>query len=597
MLFFSFEDSIKQLILNFMSKDPKSDIFTKLQDQLSKVQEAEEKAVIIFEFLDENGPKTLESEEFAKIIKDNSLHKENPFINALFEDEEEEIDINIDDKTFATFANNLYPDEKESSSRIELFRDLILSKSYGFNKKHRAKVIKDFISGIKDDEAVFGLINELCFENDGKPIFDNIDFLNLVQGRLPSLYASIDELLSQHNIAQVTKPEKIQQLVQKFDAKQQASTPEELQSFFQNFTLSDLFSFYAVISDIEEFKNIITQDFITKISQHFKITDNKAFFNPRELSTALSLMSDEVKYPKFEVLCDYFYQLVPELMEIENYQIKFDEDHVTQEREREGLNKKFKELLQNKNPQDEETIEFFAKILSIENFDEAVNEEEQGNLTTFFKVNKTQLAILFARENGIEDFHKTLSSAGDYCAANMGSQFQLALHANLLQDRPKEDQILYRVTAAMIREILNQGQDVIDIQSNPLLNESVRNHSINPQGMKERVKEDLEPFEITQMMVDLAKGNKDLILLDGNSMKEIIAHAILAKVSEIIQHPSLAKFQEKCDRLQEFRCTSSGSESDTEEALESKTQEEHNPGPGVSKPKHNSLQSNQILRE
>ena len=190
--------------------------------------------------------------------------------------------------------------------------------------------------------------------------------------------------------------------------------------------------------------------------------------------------------------------------------------------QQEDLNKLFRSLLEQDNPNEDGVAEFFSTALSIDLVD---IDNNKGKLTQFFNANKKELAYFFAG-GGLGELAGIMISLRDGCSKNIGTQFTTLLYQSLLKDNPSDPILFQLLRLTIIPTILNKhGGDVIGNENNPLSNITIKSYFLSPEAL---IKEIAKSFYNPEMKEAIIKDSWEFIgrVLGDDDLKTIIGDKI-----------------------------------------------------------------------
>ena len=366
-------------------------------------------------------------------------------------------------------CKDLYP--LNELLQTELLQVLISSQndeSLNANKES----LKSFIGGLHEDDYAA----EILSAAEQKIEITPLEILEIAKGRLDKKYQSIISTLNTQSLEQSFVEEGLKTLTETF-----SNIPEGT-------TVSDIFCYYNLKQDFAAFISLLQPSAALAMSENFSPSDQSPYISEKEFAKLKTLLETDPNHkfelPSLSILGEYLNGVVTNkigsthlneekinqfrfgksvLLEanyFEEEESKFDsygeEESKDNFSKTEALADHFKSLLNDQDPSVENVINFFTKALGNE---EEILQGQSQKLTTFFAANKNLLAILFAKDGGLDQFARIAAELTQGCVANIATQFRNALYASLLEDSHANQALFGLFQEKIANPILNSGGD------------------------------------------------------------------------------------------------------------------------------------------
>lgn len=468
-------------------------------------------------------------------------------------------------------CRDLYPTNEVY--RVEVFNEFLKKGSFA---RKDLPIVSGFIKSIEDDGFALRVLQ--AAKASRALGLKKTDILELATSRVGELYQSLTDSLKGKGIESLT-PKGLADIKKEFRP----------QSIPEGMNLASLFSYYDLqegAAGIAKFRSMLKTSALQELTKNFTPSIKKPYISKVEKAKLAALLGEEVAAESFletEVLSGYLQRQVPSIPQLEPATIDsfsfgkselIDEGSATKGRAE--INESFKKLLRTNKADPEAVFNFFKDIKCV---DDAVNAENRGKLAQFFNTHKTELAFLFAKENGVNDFVATagsiLSTLSDGCAANIGTQFNNALLHSLLKDsgpNAEYNKVLYSVfIEKIVTPFFNEADHVHAGEGEHMRGANVLDHPtikrellLSPTGLAERIKHEF-CTEVNKHGVPKHNINPEPILkvnftpevmeeLNYESTKnpklfsEIATYLVLQKtIPDLLNNKHLAGFKRRCE--------------------------------------------------
>jgi hypothetical protein len=518
----------------------------------------------------EQNPK-LKFENFCKLVKEDffgSMYDCGAITEAYGE-------VTLPISSLPDLCQQLYPNNE--FCRQELFKEFINSGK--LQDEEGKSLLKAFVISLQENDHALEIITISSTKNALR--LSELEILELTSNRLSKKYESVKEVLGAKELmSSLTEEGK-----------------KTVKNLFENAELStknlaDLFSYYDIKNQIIEFKSVVTPEILQEIVQAYVPSTKSPYLAREEYQKLQTLFNNEdrpnpnLNLPLVSVLTTYLKskivipQVNPDQFQfakselLENVILKESVPKEAKEEELRDLTNKtrlkitenFKKLLttESEDLQSEDVVTFFEEALALES---KINAENSKKLLDFFKDNRSQLAVLFQQENGLDKFAAAIGSLGDGCVANIATQAKIALYQSLITDPC--DHALFSVFQEKISTaILNSGGDNLggsangaDIFDDNTINDSL----ISPNGLIEALKEEFfkdgkkvrDSWDLIGSKVTEEKKqtlSEMLLEKDPNNFEknaaQIAAYIILQNtVPEFLEERYVQKFKDDCREI------------------------------------------------
>jgi hypothetical protein len=486
-------------------------------------------------------------------------------------------------------CRDLYPTHE--AYRVEIFNEFLKKGSF---TRENLPIVSGFIKSIEDDGFALSVLKTAKASR--ALGLKKTDILELATNRVGTLYQSLTESLRGKGIKSLT-------------AKGLADVKKEFrpQSIPEGMNLASLFSYYDLqegVAGIAKFRSMLEPSALRELTENFTPSIKKPYISKVEKAKLVNLLGEEAtaeSFPKTEVLSNYLQAQTPEIPRLDAARIdsfSFGRsdliDGGAAAKERAEITESFKELLRADKADQEAVFNFFKDIKCVDN---TVNADNRGKIAQFFNTHKTELAFLFAKENGVNDFASTasgiLSTLSDGCAANIGTQFNNALLHSLLKDsgpNAEYNKVLYSVfIEKIVTPFFNEADHVHAEETEHMRGANVLNHPtikrellLSPTGLVERIKHEF-CTEVDKHGVPKHNINPTPILeanftpkvmaeLNDESTKnprllsEIATYLVLQKtIPDLLNNKHLTGFKERCEEVIKAAQDESAKEADLSE--------------------------------
>ena len=181
--------------------------------------------------------------------------------------------------------------------------------------------------------------------------------------------------------------------------------------------------------------------------------------------TTQGFVLDRSRFFKAALLCDYFATKIndKELSEEEIEKLEIPksleggDDHLTYE----DVLTKLKKLLPQKDPKDEDILDFFSSL-----YFAPLSEDNKSKLIAFWKSDKNIIAHSLEKEGGLLNFSNGLDAISAGCSQNIGNVIRRVLVSSNLGKDFVDNVVFVCFYDRVVAGILSSGGDVMDEYSN-----------------------------------------------------------------------------------------------------------------------------------
>lgn len=472
--------------------------------------------------------------------------------------------LNLPKNTIPDLCRDLYPTNE--LLQVELFKEFIEQEAF---KDEQKPLVREFITSITSDQFVLDVVRAArVSESLG---LEKQDILELSASRVSEQYQSLAASLKGRELAESLTPAGLTVVAEEFHP----------QPIPVNTDLAALFSYYNLQegeAGMVKFKSMLKLEVLKELTEQFVPSGKKPYISKVEKSKLTALLGEEAIAPSFTeiaVLSDYLKSqvpTVPSLNEATIARFSFGTSALIDEEKRDRVNVSFKALLTANSVNEEAVFNFFKNDLKC--IGDETTSQNRAKLSEFFKLHKAELAFLFSKENGIDEFVSTISTLADGCAANIGTHFNNALLSSLLKDsgdKSEYNKVLYSVfVEKVVTPFFNTADHVHGGERQHMQGADVLNHPamkrellLSPVALVERIKYEFHHEEVggvrrnmdptpvlrTGLGDDVATELSSIAGVTPESLSKIATYLVLKHtLPELLENRHLVGFKSSCER-------------------------------------------------
>ncbi len=379
----------------------------------------------------------------------------------------------------------------------------------------RCDIFKGIIATLTEDEEIF--LNAM--EKVGQKIkLSEAEKLTMLQGHNKAIYYNLTPLLSPklNGEPSLLKEGELKTLQQLFG--------ENLD--LTKVSLMDIFTYYEMFGNVQNFVNLLTPEFREKIKQDFKLSEGKPYLFKKEVAALNAITGTDHSLLAVNDLTKYLSDkkakvVIPTLSKelIDNYQLSFEgidslvlAEGETSIESQEKINEKFRQILRNRQLSPLDLIDFFSCF--DKDYGTALNGESHQKILDLFEKtydgfsNKERFAYLFNIPGGVRQFLAQTLFAGDGCVANIGNKVDAIINSAMLSN-VAEDLLLNKFFMEKIFvPIVNSERDLIKSETSSLNHPKINDCKLNIESFFAIIKDDVK--EIAGDSEENIKNNAEI---------------------------------------------------------------------------------------
>jgi hypothetical protein len=306
--------------------------------------------------------------------------------------------LHMDEMHIPVFCKDLFPNNE--ASQLALFKAFKGAADY--RHLNWAPLLRTFASSLIDDDLSMEALRIRVF-----PAIRMTDLVTIIDKKIPSQFYSLKKVFDLP-LSETLKSE----------ALEENTLP----------TLGVLFTVFFVMGRVDDWVKMLKPETLVLIREAYHLGSQKVCLSEREISVLKKIGIPAL--PSTALICHYLRVRMPKIPPLSESKNKLVSQGIAQQN--------FLALLNKRNVNGGDVGDFFKTILGIE---DDIKAENLSLLFHYYMRNREKIAYILSQEAGLETLTQLISTLGDGCIANIGTQINIAVNLFLFND--PLDAVLY----------------------------------------------------------------------------------------------------------------------------------------------------------